>query len=136
MKTWFTTMNFYYRKTIRLLKREMTLKGCHLQNNFQEIWFFYINKPIILLEAMIGCRMFLKNSIWICSFTDCNFTKIALRQGCFPVNFLKIFKNSFSIEYLWKAASKTNWLPVQKIIWRSFYMIYDKQWNLHLYLFR
>ena len=33
-------MNFHGRKTVRLLKKEVTLKSYCSQNNFQEIWFF------------------------------------------------------------------------------------------------
>ena len=135
MKTWFTINNFHYRKTIRLLKREVALKSCYLQNNFQEIWFFLYKKPIILLEVVIGRKMFLKNSIWICSLKDSNLLKWHSVTVVFLWIFRKFSKQLF-IENLWRAASKIDWLPEKKIIWWSFYMIYDKQWNLHLHLFR
>ena len=48
-----------------------------------------------MLVTVTGRKMFLENSIWICSLKLCNFTKITLRHGCFSVNFPKIFKTTF-----------------------------------------
>ena len=128
--------NFHYQKTIRLLKKEATLKSCYPQNNFKEIWFFpykqtnnitgssdwvqNVPQKLILNLQSKGLQLYL------------NGTPSLL----FSCDFSENLRNNFSVENLWSVASKIHWLPVKKSLGDK-HMIYDKHWkNLHLHLFR
>ena len=128
-------MNFHYRITWANSQNteKRTLKSYCSQNNFQEISFF-LYKPFNNIAASSDSAQNVhKNPIGICSLKDCNFTQIKLCHGCFPVNFPKIFKTIFLQNTYGGLPLK---LPVKKINWWSFYMIYDKQRNLYSYLFQ
>ena len=115
-----------------VVEEKVTLESCYSQNNFQKTYFFYVSKPTTLLETVIGSEIFLKNFIWICSL---QLYQNSTASRVFTLEFSENFHNSFSTENPSRDASKIDWLSVKKIIQRSFCMIYDKQWNSHLYLF-